>query len=119
MAGNPYTESGEVFKIPDMLANRADIYNLGMCCQVRLRFFTELYRECDDLQYGTRTVGHWPMEDFYLLAEASQGKPLDDGFKHPYSAAETKEIIETLKIVRDPVRRIEGESAIYCLCGAG
>jgi hypothetical protein len=29
MAGNPYTESGEVFKIPDMLANRADIYNLG------------------------------------------------------------------------------------------
>ena len=29
MAGNPYTESGDVFKIPDMLANRADIYNLG------------------------------------------------------------------------------------------
>src|SRR5690606_11809356 len=29
MAGNPYTESGEKFKIPDMLANRADIYNLG------------------------------------------------------------------------------------------
>jgi len=29
MAGNPYTESGEKFKIPDMLSNRADIYNLG------------------------------------------------------------------------------------------
>ena len=29
MAGNPYTESGEKFKIPDMLANRADVYNLG------------------------------------------------------------------------------------------
>ena len=29
MSGNPYTESGDVFKIPDMLANRADIYNLG------------------------------------------------------------------------------------------
>ncbi|MFK7934571.1 MAG: AAA family ATPase [Saprospiraceae bacterium] len=29
MAGNPYTESGEQFQIPDMLANRADIYNLG------------------------------------------------------------------------------------------
>ncbi|MCG8508870.1 MAG: hypothetical protein MI741_06535, partial [Rhodospirillales bacterium] len=29
MAGNPYTESGERFKIPDMLANRADTYNLG------------------------------------------------------------------------------------------
>ena len=29
MAGNPYTESGEKFRIPDMLSNRADIYNLG------------------------------------------------------------------------------------------
>ncbi|MHC4886244.1 MAG: ATP-binding protein, partial [Planctomycetota bacterium] len=29
MAGNPYTESGEAFQIPDMLANRADTYNLG------------------------------------------------------------------------------------------
>ncbi len=29
MAGNPYTESGDVFQLPDMLANRADIYNLG------------------------------------------------------------------------------------------
>lgn len=29
MAGNPYTETGERFQIPDMLANRSDIYNLG------------------------------------------------------------------------------------------
>jgi len=29
MAGNPYTENGEKFKIPDMLANRSDTYNLG------------------------------------------------------------------------------------------
>lgn len=29
MAGNPYTESGDRFQIPDMLANRADTYNLG------------------------------------------------------------------------------------------
>ena len=29
MAGNPYTESGDKFQIPDMLSNRADTYNLG------------------------------------------------------------------------------------------
>ncbi|AKJ11943.1 DNA repair ATPase [Streptomyces incarnatus] len=29
LAGNPYTESGERFRIPDMLANRADVWNLG------------------------------------------------------------------------------------------
>ncbi|MFD8736076.1 DNA repair ATPase [Streptomyces sp. NPDC059618] len=29
MAGNPYTESGSGFHVPDMLANRADVWNLG------------------------------------------------------------------------------------------
>ncbi|MFE9285837.1 DNA repair ATPase [Streptomyces olivaceus] len=29
MAGNPYTESGARFHVPDMLANRADVWNLG------------------------------------------------------------------------------------------
>ncbi|MFJ9631461.1 DNA repair ATPase [Streptomyces sp. NPDC101175] len=29
MTGNPYTESGSRFRIPDMLANRADVWNLG------------------------------------------------------------------------------------------
>ncbi|MCW2872247.1 DNA repair ATPase [Actinacidiphila oryziradicis] len=29
MSGNPYTESGQRFRIPDMLANRADVWNLG------------------------------------------------------------------------------------------
>ncbi|SNT54020.1 DNA repair ATPase [Actinacidiphila glaucinigra] len=29
MSGNPYTESGARFRIPDMLANRADVWNLG------------------------------------------------------------------------------------------
>ncbi|MEU4092914.1 DNA repair ATPase [Streptomyces sp. NPDC026673] len=29
MSGNPYTESGARFRVPDMLANRADVWNLG------------------------------------------------------------------------------------------
>ncbi|MFG2908296.1 DNA repair ATPase [Kitasatospora sp. NPDC048286] len=29
MAANPYTESGRLFRLPDMLANRADVWNLG------------------------------------------------------------------------------------------
>ncbi|MEV0740295.1 DNA repair ATPase [Streptomyces sp. NPDC050549] len=29
MTGNPYTESGSRFRVPDMLANRADVWNLG------------------------------------------------------------------------------------------
>ncbi|MFD0853787.1 AAA family ATPase, partial [Actinomadura adrarensis] len=29
MAGNPYTEAGTPFQVPGMLANRADVWNLG------------------------------------------------------------------------------------------
>jgi hypothetical protein len=29
LAGNPYTANGQRFRIPDMLANRADVWNLG------------------------------------------------------------------------------------------
>ncbi|WP_436791907.1 DNA repair ATPase [Yinghuangia sp. YIM S10712] len=29
MSGNPYTEQGRRFRVPDMLANRADVHNLG------------------------------------------------------------------------------------------
>ena len=46
MAGNPYTESGESFKIPDMLANRADIYNLGDVLSGREKQFSMSYIEC-------------------------------------------------------------------------
>ena len=45
MAGNPYTESGAVFKIPDMLANRADIYNLGDVLSGHEKLFSLSYIE--------------------------------------------------------------------------
>jgi hypothetical protein len=45
MAGNPYTESGEKFQVPDMLANRADIYNLGDVLHGREELFATSYLE--------------------------------------------------------------------------
>ena len=45
MAGNPYTESGERFQIPDMLANRADTYNLGDILAGRDELFALSYLE--------------------------------------------------------------------------
>ncbi len=45
MAGNPYTETGEVFRIPDMLANRADVYNLGDVLSGREALFADSYLE--------------------------------------------------------------------------
>ncbi len=45
MAGNPYTETGDVFRIPDMLANRADVYNLGDVLSGREALFADSYIE--------------------------------------------------------------------------
>jgi hypothetical protein len=53
MAGNPYTESGEKFRIPDMLANRADIYNLGDILGDHVDPFKLSFPgECADFQSG-------------------------------------------------------------------
>jgi hypothetical protein len=45
MAGNPYTETGEKFRIPDMLANRADTYNLGDMLEGKAEAFALSYVE--------------------------------------------------------------------------
>jgi hypothetical protein len=45
MAGNPYTETGERFQIPDMLSNRADTYNLGDILEGSQRAFELSYLE--------------------------------------------------------------------------
>jgi hypothetical protein len=45
MSGNPYTETGDKFQIPDMLANRADTYNLGDIIGDSLEAFELSYLE--------------------------------------------------------------------------
>ncbi|MCP2319805.1 ATPase family associated with various cellular activities (AAA) [Nocardia amikacinitolerans] len=45
MSGNPYTEQGTRFRIPDMLANRADVWNLGDVLSGREDLFALSYLE--------------------------------------------------------------------------
>ena len=63
MAGNPYTESGGKFQIPDMLANRADTYNLGDIIGGHAEAFKASYIE------NSLTSN----ESLRLLASRSQG----------------------------------------------
>ncbi len=63
MAGNPYTESGDRFQIPDMLANRADVYNLGeMIGDAREAFELSYIENCltsnPELQPLSRATSH-------------------------------------------------------------
>ncbi|MET4729387.1 hypothetical protein ABIE09_003201 [Lysobacter enzymogenes] len=111
MAGNPYTESGEVFKIPDMLANRADIYNLGDVLGGMEHAFLLSYIENSLTSnpvlapLATREMG-----DLYKLIDKAQGKEFSaNELRHAYSGAEINEIVATLERlvqVRDVVYRV-------------
>ena len=111
MAGNPYTESGEVFKIPDMLANRADIYNLGDVLGGMEAAFTLSYIENSLTSNPVLApLATRDMADLYVLVERAMGKEVStNGLSHAYSSAEINEITATLQRmlrVRDVVYRV-------------
>ncbi|MEM7874749.1 DNA repair ATPase [Morganella morganii] len=111
MAGNPYTESGEVFRIPDMLANRADIYNLGEV----LGGMNEAF----ELSYIENSLTSNPvlaplalrdLNDLYILVDKAIGKSVSTNtLSYPYSDAELSEIvavISRLLTLRDVVLKV-------------
>ncbi|MCU0699946.1 MAG: DNA repair ATPase [Myxococcaceae bacterium] len=99
MAGNPYTESGEVFKIPDMLANRADTYNLGDILSGRDDLFALSYLENSLTANGvTAPLTTRPPADIPKLFKMAEGEVVaSTDLEHGYSAAELTEIVEVLK----------------------
>ena len=99
MAGNPYTESGEAFKIPDMLANRADIYNLGDILGDSQEAFESSYIE-NTLSSNPilAPLANRDLADLYLLMRMAKGENIPStDLKHNYSSVEINEIIELLK----------------------
>ena len=111
MAGNPYTESGEKFKIPDMLSNRADTYNIGDIVgdnydEFVLSFIENTLTSNPVLQ----NVAQRSQKDIYAmikLAETDQKDGVD--FEGNYSVDELNEYVNTLKklfVVRDVVLKV-------------
>jgi hypothetical protein len=99
MAGNPYTESGSQFQIPDMLANRADVYNLGEVLSGRDDAFSLSYLENALTSnptlapLATRELG-----DVYKLVRMAQGEPIPTSeLSHGYSATELEEILTVIR----------------------
>ena len=99
MAGNPYTESGEVFKVPDMLANRADIYNLGDILGGMEEIFALSYVENSLTSNPVLApLATRDMQDVYHLVAMAQGETVaTTELGHQYSAAELNEIISVLQ----------------------
>lgn len=111
MAGNPYTESGEAFKIPDMLANRADIYNLGDILGGMEEQFSLSYIE-NSLTSNPilAPLATREMSDIYKLIDLAKGMNVaTTDLVHQYSGAEINEISEIFKkmfVVQDVVLKI-------------
>ena len=95
MAGNPYTETGDRFRIPDMLANRADTYNLGDILDGKEELFALSYIEnaltsnSALAPLATREPG-----DIHKLIRMAKGEEVPTGeLSYGYAAAELQEIV--------------------------
>ena len=115
MAGNPYTESGEKFVIPDMLANRADTYNLGDILSGNEELFALSYIE----NALTSNPVLAPLaardpRDIPLLVRMAEGEPVEASeLSHTYSALELTEITAVLRRLRQIQKLLLKVNAAY------
>ncbi|MFH9264221.1 DNA repair ATPase [Streptomyces sp. NPDC017546] len=101
MAGNPYTESGEQFRIPDMLANRADVWNLGEVLSGRDDVFALSFVEnALTANPVLAPLAARSREDLALLVRLAGGSDpaaRAEHLEHPYSAAELDRVLAVLR----------------------
>lgn len=111
MAGNPYTESGEKFKIPDMLANRADVYNLGdMLRENEEAFKLSFIENCLTSNPVLSKLTNRSPGDLYGLIQMAGGMDREAvTLESTYTADELNEyllVIQKLNEVRDIVLKV-------------
>ncbi|NAW55920.1 MULTISPECIES: DNA repair ATPase [unclassified Vibrio] len=99
MAGNPYTESGEAFRIPDMLANRADIYNLGdMLSDQQYAFELSFIENSLTSNPVLAPLATRDLNDLYRFVQMAQGEGIAlSDMSYSYSSTEANEIVATLQ----------------------
>ncbi|WP_097874359.1 DNA repair ATPase [Streptomyces sp. ms184] len=101
MAGNPYTESGEQFRIPDMLANRADVWNLGEVLSGREDVFALSFVEnALTANPVLAPLAGRSRNDLALLVRLAGGSDPSaraEHLEHPYSAAELDRVLAVLR----------------------
>ena len=111
MAGNPYTESGDKFRIPDMLANRADIYNLGDIIGDSAEVFKLSYIENCLTSNATlaKLAGKSQKDVLMLVKVAETGSREGMEFEANHSPQEINEyinILEKLLKIRDVILQV-------------
>ncbi|MCN9243425.1 DNA repair ATPase [Streptomyces sp. RY43-2] len=100
MAGNPYTESGSRFRVPDMLANRADVWNLGDVLSGKEDVFALSFLEnALTANPVLAPLAGRDRADLDLLVRLAAGDPAAgaDRLVHPYAPAELEQILAVLR----------------------
>ena len=116
MAGNPYNESGQRFRVPDMLANRADVWNLGDVLAGREDVF--------ELSYLENALTSNPVlaplatrdrDDLPLLIRLAEGDETvrPDRLGYAYSAAELEQVLSVLRKMRRVQRVVLRNNQAY------
>ncbi|MFF3288860.1 DNA repair ATPase [Streptomyces sp. NPDC003023] len=116
MAGNPYTESGQRFRIPDMLANRADVWNLGDVLTGKEEAFA--------LSFVENALTSHPLlaplsgrdrADLDLLVRLASQDPTAqaEGLRHAYAPAELEQILAVLRHLLTARRTVLAVNAAY------
>ncbi|MZE68885.1 AAA family ATPase, partial [Streptomyces sp. SID5789] len=100
MAGNPYTESGSRFQVPDMLANRADVWNLGdVLTGKRDAFALSFVENALTANPVLAPLAGRDRADLELLLRLAAGDPAvrAERLTHPYAPAELDRITAVLR----------------------
>ena len=99
MAGNPYTESGEKFQIPDMLASRADTYNLGDVIGDNSASFEMSYLEnCLTANSTLARLNSRSRNDvFSIIKMAQQEGSQTEALEGSYSIEEINEFVAVMR----------------------
>ncbi|MGC0337270.1 DNA repair ATPase [Streptomyces sp. SLBN-8D4] len=114
MAGNPYAESGARFRVPDMLANRADVWNLGDVLTGKQDAFALSFVEnALTANPVLAPLADRDRTDLDLLVRLAQGDTTAhaDRLTHPYGPAELQRILAVLRhllTARDSVVTVNG-----------
>ncbi|MGW2955169.1 DNA repair ATPase [Streptomyces eurythermus] len=121
MAGNPYTESGSRFQVPDMLANRADVWNLGDVLTGK--------RDAFELSFVENALTANPVlaplagrdrTDLGLLVRLAQDDPTarTDRLSHAYPPAELERVLTVLRHLLTARETVLAVNAAYMASAA-
>ncbi|ANH95479.1 DNA repair ATPase [Streptomyces sp. SAT1] len=121
MTGNPYTESGDRFRVPDMLANRADVWNLGDVLTGKEDVFALSFLENALTSNPVLApLAGRDRADLELLVRLAQADPAAraDRLTHAYAPAELEQITGVLRHLLTARETVLAVNAAYIASAA-